>query len=175
MRSVVHVVSVFALAACTTVSAGQPSGGAHASNLPDFELSAVDGDVVRLSDHVGKEVIVLSFWDTWCEPCKMEMPHLERIYRAHKDEGLLVLSIAMDDPTTVAQVAPFVRENHFSFPVLLDPNSSASNLYNTHKSAPYTVVIGRDGTIASEASGYSPGAEKLLEEHIVKLLAPKPQ
>src|SRR4051812_48741055 len=93
--------ALVALAACATTSSSGPSGSA--SRLPDFELSAVDGETVRLSDHVGREVVLLSFWDTWCEPCKTELPHLDRIYRAHKGEGFVVLAIAMDDPSTVMQ------------------------------------------------------------------------
>jgi peroxiredoxin len=176
MRSAWPVLLV--LTACATTPSATPStvpsaGSRASSRLPDFELNTVDGDSTRLSDHVGREVVILSFWDTWCEPCKTELPHLDRIYRAHKNEGLIVLAIAMDDPSTVMQVAPYVRESGFAFPVLLDPSSKAANLYNTHKSAPYTVVIARDGTIASEASGFEPGAEKLLEARLVKLLAAK--
>ena len=169
---------VLALAAgCATPSTaahGLPAPAA-ASLLPDFELATVDGDRVRLSDLLGRKVVVLAFWDTWCEPCKTELPHLNDIYQAHRKDGLAVLAVSMDDPSTVVQVAPFVHEQGFAFPVLLDPSGTAAGLYDTHKSAPYTVVIGRDGTIASEASGYEPGAEKPLEAEIVKLLAAKPR
>jgi len=160
------------LGGCATTgstSAGEPSR--VASGLPDFELNTVEGDTLRLSDHVGKEVLVLAFWDTWCEPCKTELPHLDRMYRAHKDKGLLVLAISMDDPSTAMQVAPYVHESGFAFPVLLDPSSKAANLYNTHKTAPYTVIIGRDGKIAQEGSGFEPAAAKPMEERIEKLLA----
>jgi peroxiredoxin len=154
-------------AGCATP--GQTPGAP--SRLPDFELNSIDGDPVRLSDHLGKEVIVLDFWATWCEPCKAEMPHLDRIYRAKKDRGLIVIAIAMDDPSTVGQVVPYVKESGYSFPVVLDPNGRASNLYNTHKSAPYMVIIGRNSTIVHEAAGFEPAAGKLLEERIEKILA----
>jgi peroxiredoxin len=160
--------SACATTAATTASAGQKRA---ASALPDFELNTLHGDRLRLSEHLGRDVVVLAFWDTWCEPCKAELPHLDRIYRTHKDKGFVVLAIAMDDPSTAMNVAPYVHESGFEFPVLLDPNSEASNLYNTHKSAPYTVIIGRDGKIASETLGFEPAAAKLMEERIEKLLA----
>lgn len=162
-----------AFSGCATTSASNASPGQKraASGLPDFELNTLGGDTLRLSEHLGQDVVVLAFWDTWCEPCKTELPHLDRIYRAHKDKGLVVLAIAMDDPSTAMNVAPYVHESGFDFTVLLDPNSEASNLYNTHKSAPYTVLIGRDGKIASETLGFEPAAAKLMEERIVKLLA----
>jgi peroxiredoxin len=176
LRVVCFVCVAGALLSCATTSTGPaPAPSAAASRLPDFELSSVEGDSVRLSEHLGRDVVLLAFWDTWCEPCKTELPHLDRIYRANKDKGLTVFAISMDDPSTAMQVAPYVHENGFAFGVLLDPNGRASNLYNTHKSAPYTVVIGRDGTIARETSGFEPGSVKPLEELIEKLLAAKAQ
>ena len=160
------------IAACVAWGCATPGPDSHASSkLPDFELSSIDGESVRLSDHLGKDVILIDFWATWCEPCKAEMPHLDRIYRSKKDRGFIVIAVAMDDPSTFGQVAPYVREGGFAFPVLLDPNGRAANLYNIHKSAPYTVIIARDGTIAHEAAGFEPASAKLLEERIEKLLA----
>ena len=167
------VALLFASCATTISSSTGPTAAQAraASKLPDFELNSVEGDSVRLSDHLGREVVLLAFWDTWCEPCKTELPLLDRIYRAHKDQGLAVFAISMDDPSTAMQVAPYAHENGFAFGVLLDPNGKAANLYNTHKSAPYTVIIGRDGTIAHEATGFDPASAKSLEDRIEKLLA----
>lgn len=169
-----------ALCGCATSSstsasgAPGPSTSAASSSLPDFALNTVDGETVRLSDHVGKGVVVLAFWDTWCEPCKTELPHLQEIYARHKDQGLTVLAVAMDDPSTLSQVAPYVRRTGLTFPVLLDTETKAANLYNRQKSAPYTVVIDRGGKVVSEKAGYEPGAEKALEEELQKLLAANP-
>lgn len=161
-----------ALSACATTSSSSTGSDQPkvVSNLPDFELNSVAGDSVRLSDHIGREVVVLAFWDTWCEPCKTELPLLDRIYRAHREQGLLVLAISMDDPSTAMNVPPYAHESGFEFPVLLDPSNHASNLYNTHKTAPYTVIIGRDGKIAHEAAGFDAASAKPLEERIEKLL-----
>jgi peroxiredoxin len=166
--------AIFALvlAGCATTPSGGTAEPARASSaLPDFELTTVEGDTARLSDHLGRDVVLLAFWDTWCEPCKTELPHLDRMYRAHKDQGFVVFAISMDDPSTAMQVAPYVHERGFDFPVLLDPNGRASNLYNTHKSAPYTVLIARDGTIASETAGFEAASAKALEDRIESLLA----
>jgi peroxiredoxin len=167
------------LCGCATpggaASAGAPAPAALASGLPDFELRTLDGESFRLSDHLGKQVLVLSFWDTWCEPCKTEMPQLDHIYQAHKDAGLLIAAVAMDDPSTVANVGPYIRRNGFQFPVLLDTETKAANLYNTHKYAPYTVVISREGKIVSEKQGYEPGAEKALEAEVAALLGESPK
>lgn len=177
MRSSDAVLVVVALA----LSAGcaSTSGGAaqakpvSVSSLPDFELNAVGGDTVRLSDHLGKDVVMLAFWDTWCEPCKTELPFLDTMYAKHKARGFTLLAISMDEPTTVSQVAPYVREHGFGFTVLLDPDGKASNLYNTHKVAPYTVIIGRDGTIASETPGFEAASAAIFEARVDSLLNAK--
>ena len=146
-----------------------------ASSLPDFELSSVGGQTVRLSEHLGRDVVLLAFWATWCEPCKAELPHLDRIHRARKGDGFTVLAISMDDPATLMQVAPYVHEAGFDFPVLLDPSGVAMTLYNTHRSAPYTVLISREGKIASESPGFELSGVKALEEQIGQLLAVAPR
>lgn len=171
------VAGLLVLAGCATSSSSSGPAAATTGKVPDFELISVDGDRVRLSTVVGRGVVVLSFWDTWCEPCKAELPQLEKVYGRNKAKGLTLLGIAMDDATTVANVAPFVRRSGFSFPVLLDTSGTAANLYNPNKSAPYTVVIDQKGAIVHERAGYEPGEEVALEQKIVALLGaetPKP-
>ena len=176
-KSFVLVAVALGLLSCATSPAGAPAAEQRrvSSNLPDFELTTVEGDASRLSEYLGRDVVLLAFWSTWCEPCKTELPHLDRIYRARKDQGFVVLAIAMDDPTTLMQVAPYVHESGFAFPVLLDPNSRAANLYNTHKTAPYTVLIARDGTIAKESPGFEAASIQALETQIDSLLAAVPR
>ena len=87
----------------------EPKGGG--SKPPDFELSALDGSSVRLSDHLGKEVILVDFWATFCDPCMAAMPHLDELYKKHKAEGLLILGVSIDGPDSVAQVKATVGED----------------------------------------------------------------
>lgn len=149
-------------------SAAKKSG---AATLPDFTLETIDGERFTLSDHVGKDVIVMSFWATWCGPCKMELPHLDELYNAEKDKGLMIVALAMDEPTTVAEVAPTAQRLGLTMPVALDTNQRAVALYNRSRNAPMTVVIDRQGRIVHQAAGYNPGDEVKLAEAVKKLLA----
>lgn len=169
-RSLALAVLLTAAGCATTANSGGTAATAASHALPDFTLNSVEGDTVHLSDYLGKDVVVLSFWATWCEPCKSELPHLQEIYARHKDQGLAVLAIAMDDPSTVSQILPFAKRSGFTFPVLVDSETKAAGLYNRQKNAPYTVVIDRSGKIVSEGAGYEPGAEKALEQELVSLL-----
>jgi peroxiredoxin len=139
-------------------------------SLPDFRIPDVDGNVVRLSDYVGKKVILLDFWATWCGPCADELPHLEALYKKYQGQGFVVIGIAMDDTTTMSNVAPFARKYGLTFPVALDNESRAVSLYNTTKTAPYLVLIDRQGKVVQQRGGYTPGDERIVETWVQQQL-----
>jgi peroxiredoxin len=147
------------------------SAPASASRLPDFRLTTIDGERFALSDHVGEDVIVISFWATWCMPCLAELPHLSDLYEREKDNGLVVVAVSMDEPNTQAQVAPTARRLGLEMPVVIDDEQRAVRLYNKGRDAPMTVVIDRQGQIVRAQAGYSPGDEARLEAQVRALLA----
>lgn len=146
----------------------QPSGtGATAS---DFSARDIDGKTVKLSTYLGKQAILLNFWQTWCEPCVAEFPHLRRMYEANKDKGFVVFGVAMDGPETVANVPAFAKRNQLNFPVLLDEDSHVASVYNPKKSAPLSVLIDKTGKISVIREGYNPGDEEYLAREVAKVL-----
>ena len=164
----------FALAALLLgcQGSGSPRNTAQVAP-PDFELSTVDGRSERLSEHLGKEVVLLDFWATFCEPCLAGMPHLDALYRQHRAQGFVVLGIAIDGPDSVAQVKTTVSKLGVSFPILLDQETRVVALYNPKTSAPYSVLIGRDGRILKKQEGYTTGNASVLERDIEAALAGK--
>ncbi|MCS6914468.1 MAG: TlpA disulfide reductase family protein [Myxococcales bacterium] len=152
--------------AAQTASTGRGTAGRAA----DFTLRDLSGRDVRLSDYLGTHVILLDFWATWCVPCEAALPHVEALYQKYKNQGFIVLGIAMDDSQTVAQVAPFAQRYRLSFPVLVDEETKVVQLYNPKRTAPYQVLIARNGTIAKERQGYNAGDERLLESDVQALL-----
>jgi peroxiredoxin len=155
-----------------TTAPRPPAGGGSVS---DFTLNDVDGKAVSLSDYLGKNVILVSFWATWCEPCKKEMDQLQALFDAHKGEGLMILSISMDEPETQGDARPFVKQRGFTFPVLLDAETLVTNQLNPRRAAPFSLIIGRDQKIAWEHEGYVPGDEKKIDEAVLAALGLAPR
>jgi peroxiredoxin len=142
-----------------------------ASRPPDFELETIDGDTVRLSDHLGKRVVLIDFWATFCDPCLAAMPHLDRLYQRYKEQGFVVLGVSIDGPDSVAQVRTEVSKLGVSFPILLDSESSVVALYNPKTSAPYSVLIGRDGAVLTKREGYTSAGGDQLEADIQRAIS----
>lgn len=131
---------------------------------PDFSLTSIDGDQLRLSDYRGKPVI-LNFWATWCPPCRAELPALEEIWQQY-DENVIVL--AVDQGESPQTVANFTREQvPVTFPVLLDIDQSVGDGYWVN-SLPTTFFIDADGVIQDMRIG-GPLTVDFLQEKIAQL------
>jgi peroxiredoxin len=140
------------------------------STPPDFELETLTGETVRLGDHVGKEVVLVDFWATFCEPCLATMPRLDALYRKYKDRGFVVLGVSIDGPDSIADVRSQVSRLGVSFPILLDQETRVVALYNPKTSAPYSVLIGKDGRILHRREGYASETESALDQEVAQAL-----
>jgi peroxiredoxin len=163
--------AVLLVTACAPKAPGAADPSRSAGRATDFSLSSVDGKTVHLSDYLGKDVVLLSFWATWCAPCVGEMPKLEELYQRFHARGFTVLSISMDGPETISNVDSTVRRLGVTYPVLLDEETRVVALYNPARDAPFTLIIGKDGRIAESRVGYAPGDEKMLADRVESLLA----
>lgn len=141
-------------------------------DAPDFTLRTLSGDRVKLSDYKGK-VVILSFWATWCAPCKQELPIIQALVDKHGDKGLAALAINIDDPKTLAEARRFVKNRKLTIPVPVDGDSKVLASFNPRVALPFVQLIDRDGKRAASHTGFAAGAEKTLEEEILALLAEK--
>jgi len=156
-----------------SVSAGGTPGprptGSQAT-APDFSLKSTEGRTVRLSDYLGKSVILIDFWSTTCDPCLAEMPYLVDLYKAKRDKGFVILAVSLDGPESLADVNRVVHDKEMIFPVLLDQETTVVARYNPKREMPFSVLIDRSGSIIQKKAGYTPGDEKVLVAEVERAL-----
>jgi len=133
---------------------------------PDFDLPGLNGQTVRLSDFRGKKAVFLNFWATWCPPCRLEMPTMEKAYQEYKSRGLEILAVSIDAGPKGA-IESFMRELKLTFPVLLDPEMEVMRMYKFF-ALPSSVLIDKQGIIRFKEQGYRdwtlPESRKKLEQ-----------
>jgi len=137
-------------------------------------LEDIKGRDVRFSDLLGKRVVMVSFWATFCKPCAAEMPFLQQLHENYDGEGLTVIGISLDTADTESLVAPFVSRNNYTFSICIDRQSDAAAALNSKSVLPYLVVFGRDGKVALQKDGFAPGDRPALEKLVKDLLAVEP-
>jgi len=158
--------------ACGARTAGPTSAASVTSGAPpDFELEKLSGGTERLADHIGKDVVLVDFWATYCEPCLASMPHLDALYKKYKDRGFVVLGVSIDGPDSIAQVRTEVQKLGVTFPILLDQETRVVSLYNPKTSAPYSVLIGRGGEILVKREGYSTAGATALDGDVERAVS----
>lgn len=136
---------------------------AGAQPAQDFALKRLDGETVRLRDYRGK-VVLVTFFATWCGPCKREMPLLQKFQEEHREKGVEVLAISIDDFHSRSKLAPFMKQHQLDLPVLLDEPEQLTE-YN-YRGVPALYVIDREGNVAHARTGYDPQLEEKLEHEI---------
>lgn len=122
---------------------------------PDFELKTTSGDDFKLSENVGKKIIVLNFFATWCGPCREEMPELNRYFNEHKADSFLLVGI--DSEEKPERVKQFLSELKLDFPAVIDQGDIEKQYGVT--AFPTTVLIGVDGKVQFYESGALVNAE----------------
>jgi peroxiredoxin len=140
--------------------------GQTGSVAPQFTLKDLTGRSIALDQYKGK-VVFLDFWAPWCAPCKEELPELEALHNRYAREGLAIIGISLD--TSEASVSRFLQKMPVAFPVLIDKNADASDLYRV-SSLPAGFLIDRNGIIRYKHLGFGKEYVSQYEKEIVELL-----
>ena len=137
--------------------------------LPALVLNDMRGEKVDLSE-LGKngKLTVISFWATWCIPCKKELNNIAELYEEwQKTYDIELIAVSIDDSRSVSKVKPYAEGQRWPFRVLLDVNQDLKRGLNI-QSVPYTLLLNKSGEIIYNHSGYVEGDELILEEEIKK-------
>lgn len=173
MHRLRHLLSAALITGALALAAGPGAAWAEGEIAPDFELQDVNSGAgkVKLSSYTAEgKAVLLNFWATWCQPCQVEMPHLQRIGETYKDAGLQVVVVSIDDARARNMIKPMCKRAGATFPVVHDAQTKVVTQYNPAKTLPYTVLIDKEGKIAKVHMGYNPGDEGRLEAEVCEVL-----
>lgn len=143
---------------------------AQNKTLPSVNVKTLEGQSINVQE-LGKsgKITVVSFWATWCSPCKKELDAVKDYYGEWQEKyGVELIAVSVDDARTAAKIPAMVQEKGWEYRILVDSNKDFQNAANI-VSVPYTFLLDKNGNIVFEHSGYTPGDELELEEQIKML------
>ena len=149
---------------CAAASAQLPSWSGGPA--PTLRLLDLDGKEHALEAYRGK-VVLINFWATWCEPCKDEMPSIERLRRSLEGRPFAVLAVNLAEPDS--RVQRFLREVPLGFPVLMDRDTAAAKAWKA-RVLPATYIVGPDGRIRYSYLGELDWSREPVRKQIAELL-----
>lgn len=163
------------LAGSGALAVSLPAFATAGKKASAFKLRGVPGaswkGTFDLGNHLGKRPVLIAFFATWCRPCEVELPFMQKLYESHHEKGLEVAAISIDGPETARGIGPMSRRLGLTFPVLHDADSRVGARYNPRNFAPFVVMIDRAGNIVREREGWNPTHEQEMRHAVAALLA----
>jgi len=138
--------------------------------LPSVEVKTLDGGNINIQEieNSGKP-IVISFWATWCKPCKKELNNIAEVYEEWQEEtGVKLIAISIDDTRSMSKVMPYVNASDWDYEVYLDPNGDLKRAMGI-STVPHTFLLNGKNEIVWQHKGYVDGDEDGLLEQIEKI------
>ncbi len=146
------------------------------ADAPDFAARPVLAALPAakgIDDYRG-EVVLLNIWATWCGPCRIEMPSMQRLQERLGPQGLRIVAVSVDDPGSAGAIRTFAQELGLTFELLHDPTKAIERTFQT-TGVPETFLIGRDGTIRRRSIGAEAWDSESNVAQLERLLAePRP-
>jgi len=167
------LILLFAITFFSTLAFTQEDkdNGLLEKTVPSVELKDLNGELVNTSEisNDGKPIII-SFWATWCAPCKKELNTINDLYIDWQDEtGVKLIAVSVDDERTKNRVVPYVDSKSWEYEILLDTNGDFKRAMGVNN-VPHTFVIDGNGKIVYSHNNYAPGDEYELYDKILELV-----
>jgi len=132
---------------------------------PDFSVPALPSGSLHLKDYSG-QVVILTFWATWCPPCVEETPSLEQFAERMRDHGVIVLSVSVDDNPKALQ--DFIQQYNITFPVGRDPDRSLAARFGTWQ-FPESYILDRHGLLAEKMANAADWDDPRIQSFVLDL------
>ena len=142
----------------------------HKFPVPSVTLKSMDGKSVELTSLLSENgPTVISFWATWCGPCKRELNNISELYPDWQDEtGVKIVAISIDDARSVRRVKPYVNGQAWDFEIALDTNQDLKRAMNVNN-IPHTFLVDAEGNVVWQHNSYVEGDEYELYDQILDL------
>ncbi len=118
-------------------------------DVGDFTVQSPNGASMSLSKAKGK-LVLLNFWATWCPPCRAEMPSIQKLWDKRKDKNFTIIAVSVGEQKDT--VTKFVADNHYSYPIFIDPTGQLGTAFNA-SSIPTTYIIDKTGKVIAGTQG----------------------
>lgn len=160
--------AIIALSACTWQLNAQ-----QGSKLPDTKVKDLNGKAVSFNSTVepGK-VTLISFWATWCVPCKKEIKNIKSNLATWKAEtpDFNYMTVSIDDARSMAMVRSYAKSQGWDFPTYLDQNSDLKRSLN-FQNVPFSIIVDKEGKIVHMVTGFEEGGEEILYNKVKEIAA----
>lgn len=139
--------------------------------MPDVNIKDMSGRSVNIQEYATNgKITVISFWATWCSPCKKELDALSELYEEWKEEyDMEIVAITIDNARGLSKVPGLIQTKQWDFIVLSDANQELQRAMN-FQTIPQTYLLDKEGNIVYSHTGYVSGDEYELEDHIAELV-----
>jgi thiol-disulfide isomerase/thioredoxin len=163
--------AILSLGLCCLASCGRFGSGGSAlvgTPAPAIDLETLSGRHFRLADHLGKDVVMLDVWATWCGPCRMELPILAQVAREYRSRGVVFCAVDLREEKQT--VSDFLKHEKLDLPVAFDQVGAVASAYQV-QGIPLLVLIDKQGVVRSVHVGYRSNIKEVLQKELDDLLA----
>jgi cytochrome c biogenesis protein CcmG/thiol:disulfide interchange protein DsbE len=162
MKQLAAALSAFAVVLVAAAACASPTAAttAQAVPAPDFSVQDLDGQTRTLASYSGK-VLIVNFWATWCPPCRREIPDFIAAYKEHRDEGLEIIGLSVDE-TSGPALLEWVKKQGINYPIAL-ATPEIVRAFEPGDFIPATIIVDRKGQIRFRQ------AELMTKETLVRL------
>jgi thiol-disulfide isomerase/thioredoxin len=141
------------------------------NSLPSVNIKTLEGQNINTSSISNDgNPIIISFWATWCSPCKRELNNISDVYDDWVEEtGVKLIAVSIDDARQVFKVGPYVEGVGWDYDVLLDTNGDFKRAMNVNN-VPFTIILDGAGNIVYEHNNYAEGDEDEMYAKLLELV-----